>query len=125
MLMVPNSVGKAKHLCHHPRKPQRELRCDPGGAAAQGLAERMLGDSKVEVADLAAATLSGFLRAAPPAVAAAARARYSAAVRDASATHRLKRRRNKDADTSSAEGKGPPARANICCGIHSVSIKHW
>lgn len=83
------------------------MRCDLGGAAAQDLAERMLGDSKVEVADLAAATLSGFLRAAPPAVAAAARARYSAAARDASATQRLKRRRHKDADTSSAEGKGP------------------
>lgn len=86
-----------------------------GPDTSQDLAERMLGDPKMEVADVAAATLSGFLRAAPPAAAAAARARYMAAVQDGMASHRLKRRRRKDglADGQSDSAGGCLPRSSL------------
>ena len=66
---------------------------DPDSHAfpTQGMAEGMLGDGKLEVADVAAATLSGLLKALSPVSAAASRKRYL----DAAGAGASKRRRAK------------------------------
>jgi hypothetical protein len=59
----------------------------------QGMAEGMLGDPKLEVADVASATLSGMLKVAPDSTAAATRARFLDAASVASTSRRKARRR--------------------------------
>ena len=90
--------------------------------ASQGMAEGMLGDGKLEVADVAAATLSGLLKASSPVAAAASRTRYL----DAAGAGASERRRAKQLGAARA-GKALSQSGNAmssgygraCCGCHS------
>lgn len=87
-------------------------------ARLQDVIERMLGDSKLEVANWASATLVGFLKAASPSDAEAARQRYLAAA----ASHRTRaKRRRPAAAAASATSEGGEGKAAVM-GRHAAVL---
>lgn len=80
----------------------------------QGMAEGMLGDPKLEVADVASATLSGMLKVAPDAAAAADRVRFLDAASVASSSRRKARRRGA---SSAGGGAGEQFWVQPACSV--------
>lgn len=91
--------------------------------STQAMAEGMLGDGKLEVAGVAAATLSGMLKVAPPAEAAATRARFLDAATAATSSRKQARRRG----ASSAGAKRPLQIPHAGCATpsHDAVGLHW
>ena len=88
----------------------------------QGMAEGMLGDPKLEVADVAAATLSGMLKVAPDAAAAATRARFLDAASVASSSRRNARRRGASSAGEQALPSGCLTACQHVCNLLGVAF---